>query len=150
MSGFIPTFLFGALIAAVFDWVTAYVLNPWKLETAKERRQATLLAFAWHGPWFALAMPLFLGGAIARMLVQLGMQPAIATYASMPVFGMIGGAIIWLAHQLPPVREARAAVREKINSRHAASNQRIGRFFMASPRPLRGKPASEPEKPPQA
>lgn len=129
MTGFLSAFLLGALVALVFDWVAAYLMNPWRLETPKERRQATLLAFAWHGPWMALGAPLVISGEIARRLEWIGVAKDISGFPSLLVFGAIGGAVTWLAHQLPPVRAASAAVGEKMRVAHAANNSSFTRWL---------------------
>lgn len=125
----------GLAFAAGFDWVGVAMLGKTLLPTAKERRQAFLLHFAWHGPWFGLAFPLLVSGGLATPLRPLGLAEPIAGLASMVAFAAIGGAVIWLAHQLPAVKEAGVAVRGKMNAAHAEKNQRWGRFLMASPRP---------------
>lgn len=137
---YLSQFVFGALIAAAFDWVLIVAFNIWKLSSRRERRQAFLVAYAWHGPWFALGFPLFLGGLLAQGFVGLGMKPDLAGFAALPAFGLIGGAAVWLALQLPAVRSANAAVSAQLSAAHREQNRQFGRLLGFSTKP----PASRP------
>lgn len=140
---YLAQFVFGALIAAVFDWVMVCLFNSWKLDSRRERWQAFLVVYAWHGPWFALAIPLFLGGLAAQGFVNLGLKADLATFAALPTSGLVGGLGAWLAHQLPAVRSAKAAVWEQMRAAHREQNRQFGRFLGFSTSP-------PPSKPPEA
>ncbi|WP_271068457.1 hypothetical protein [Caulobacter sp. NIBR1757] len=135
-------FVFGALIAAVFDWAVIYALNASKLPSRRERWQAVVVAYAWHGPWLALGFPLFLGGLLAQGFVGLGMKPGIAGFAALPAFGLIGGAAVWLAQQLPAVRSANAAVSAQMSAAHREQNRQFGRLLGFS---TKAPPSRPPE-----
>jgi hypothetical protein len=105
---FIVLFIAGALVAAAFDWAAAYSANVYRMDTNKKRRQATLVAFAFHGPWVALAFPLFLGGGLERVLVAMGIERNVAGILALPAFGVVGGLAILLVGRIPAVREAKA------------------------------------------
>ena len=134
---YLGQFVFGALIAAVFDWLMVFLFNGWKLASRREQWQAFLVVYAWHGPWLALAFPLFLGGLLFQGFVALGMKANLAAWAILPASGLIAGLVVWLAHQLPAVRSARAAVLEQMRAAHREQNRQFGRFldFSAGPPP---------------
>ena len=124
---FVGLFLLGLAFAGLFDWATAYSMNVYRLPTAEQKRQATLVAFAMHGPALGLGFPLFLGGMIDSWLVQAGMRAELAWFASLLAFGAIVGLSIWLVSLLPIVRRAKAATREAMTAGHSHWNRRFGR-----------------------
>ena len=124
---FVGLFLLGLVVAGVFDWLVCYSMNIYRLPTAKQKRQAVLVAFAIHGPGASLAFPLFLGGMIDRWLVDLGMKPELAWFASLWVMGLVVAVAIWLVSLLPVVRRAQAASQESMMAGHSHWNGKFGR-----------------------
>lgn len=124
---FVGLFLLGLVVAGVFDWLSAYSMNIYCLPTAEQKRQATLVGFAIHGPAASLAFPLFLGGMIDQWLVELGMKPELAWFASLPVIALVAGVAIWLVSLLPVVRRAKAATQESMTAGHSHWNRKFGR-----------------------
>ncbi len=126
---FLGLFLLGLALAGVLDLVTAYSMNIYRLPTAEQKRQAMLVAFAFHGPAASLAFPLFLGGMIAQWLVELGMKPELAWFAALPVIGLVVGVAIWLVSLMPVVRRAKAATQESMMAGHSHWNRKFGRVL---------------------
>ena len=110
MSGILSEALLGLTIAAAFDWVTLYAANIGRLESKRLRRQAALSAFALHGPFFALALPLWVNGRLATALSDRGVVPEISPILAMAIVGLLTALLFWAIGRLPMVANAKAAV----------------------------------------
>lgn len=106
----ISEILLGLVVAAAFDWGCLYLLNVGGHPTQKLRHQAALAAFSLHGPFFALALPLWVNGRLMQLVLDQGVLDTAAPFIAMVALGALMFAAFWLAGRIPIVASARAAV----------------------------------------